>query len=67
MSFIEGREKAVAGTSYKELREVVHKIYDSRYFDASKSKEEKNEEIDGIEMFLKIMIVQYQCVVGTSL
>ena len=49
MSFIEGREKAVAGTTYKELKDLVQKIHDCHYFDANKrTQEEKTEEIDGI-------------------
>ena len=49
MSFIEGREKTVVGTTYKELRDLVQKIHDCHYFDANKrTQEEKKEEVDGI-------------------
>ena len=47
MSLIEAREKAVVGTTYKELKDLVQNIRDGRYFDANKQDEEaKNDEID---------------------
>ena len=48
MSLIEAREKSVAGTTYKELKDLVQNIRDGRYFDTNKQDQEaKIDEIDG--------------------
>ena len=48
MSLIEAREKPVAGTTYKELKDLVQNIRDGRYFDTNKQDQEaKIDEIDG--------------------
>ena len=62
MSFIEGREKAVAGSTYKDLKDLVQNIRDSRYFDASKQDQDsKDDEIDGkladIGLFQLVLII----------
>lgn len=47
VSFLDGREKSVMGTTYKQLKEMVDKINDCGYFDNVNSPGEETQVDSG--------------------